>query len=76
MFGGRPIHVEDGKHLRTEPNKTENPEGFYSSKTYTDKFIEYMEGRTEDEKKKPFFSYLPYSAPHWPNQAPREYVEK
>jgi arylsulfatase len=52
------------------------PDGFYSSDFYAEKLVHYFEGRSEEEKKKPFFAYLPFSAPHWPLQAPRESVEK
>lgn len=35
-----------------------------------------MGDRTPEEKKQPFFAYLPFSAPHWPLQAPKENCEK
>ncbi|MEL6190525.1 MAG: arylsulfatase [Bacteroidota bacterium] len=50
------------------------PEDFYSSKTYVDKMISFME--EEEEKEKPFFAYLPFQAIHIPLQAPKEFVEK
>ncbi|KAK9856062.1 hypothetical protein MYU51_001893 [Penicillium brevicompactum] len=52
------------------------PADFYSTKTFTDKMLGFLKGRTEEESQKPFFAYLPYTAPHWPLQAPREIVEK
>ncbi|GAA5918672.1 hypothetical protein JCM6882_004183 [Rhodosporidiobolus microsporus] len=75
-IGGRPLHVENGKRVDIKPNKTEDPAGFYSSDAYSAKFVEYLSSRTEEERKKPFFGYLAYSAPHWPNQAPRRLVDK
>ncbi|OCT44713.1 Arylsulfatase [Cladophialophora carrionii] len=45
---------------------------FYSSQSFTTKLLQYFEERDEDEKQKPFFAYLPFSAPHWPLQAPEE----
>ena len=45
---------------------------FYSSNSFTTKLLEYFGGRDEDQKEKPFFAYLPFSAPHWPLQAPEE----
>ena len=44
------------------------PADFYSSKTFTDKLISYIDSNRGDGK--PFFGYLAYTAPHWPLQAP------
>lgn len=52
------------------------PEGWYSSDGYGDKLLSYLSERTAEEKSKPFFAYLPFSAPHWPLQAPEENVRK
>jgi arylsulfatase A-like enzyme len=38
--------------------------------------LDYLTERSDEEKRKPFFAYLPYSAPHWPLQAPKENVAK
>jgi arylsulfatase A-like enzyme len=46
------------------------PADFYSTKTYTDKLISYIESNRAD--KKPFFAYAAYTSPHWPLQAPDE----
>ncbi|KAJ9613224.1 hypothetical protein H2200_003166 [Cladophialophora chaetospira] len=45
---------------------------FYSSRSFTTKLLEYFEERSEDQKQQPFFAYLPFTAPHWPLQAPEE----
>lgn len=66
----RAIHVEDDHFVKQLPRP------WYSSDGYTDKMIEYLGNRTAEEKEKPFFAYLPYSAPHWPLQAPKENVAK
>jgi arylsulfatase/uncharacterized sulfatase len=50
------------------------PKGFYSSKTYVDKMMEFM--NEEREKSKPFFAFLSFQAVHIPVQAPRKFVEK
>ena len=36
----------------------------------------YLEERTKEENEQPFFAYLPFSAPHWPLQAPKEVCDK
>lgn len=50
------------------------PDDFYSSVNFTDKMIEYIEKNRADGK--PFFGYTAYTAPHWPLQAPQEYVDR
>ena len=50
------------------------PEKFYSSDFYTDKMISYL--KDHREKNQPFFAYLAYTAPHWPLQAPDQYLKK
>ncbi len=50
------------------------PEGEYSSDLYTDKLISFI--RNDYKDKKPFFLYAAYTSPHWPLQAPDEYIEK
>jgi arylsulfatase len=43
-------------------------QGFYSTRFYTRRLIDYIEGGRADGR--PFFAYLAYTAPHWPLQAP------
>ena len=53
---------------------TQYPDGKYSNDLYTDKLISFIK---EDRKdKNPFFLYAAYTSPHWPLQAPSEYIEK
>jgi len=63
------------RHLYMEDSDfVENlPQDFYSSDYFTDKLMEYFEQRTDD---RPFFAYLPFSAPHWPLQAPEDFIAK
>ncbi|CAJ2508728.1 Uu.00g137540.m01.CDS01 [Anthostomella pinea] len=75
-IGGSPVHAEMGKKVDIQPNKTEDPNGFYSSAYYTDKLIDYFEGRDEEEKAEPFFAFLPFTAPHWPLQCTKAQRDK
>ncbi len=50
------------------------PNGQYSTDVYTDKMISFIKDGRSD--KKSFFLYAAYTAPHWPLQAPAEYIEK
>lgn len=56
--------------------KTDLPADFYSTNSFTDKLIGFWEDRTEEERQKPFFSYLASTAPHWPLQASPEKIQK
>ncbi len=53
---------------------TAYPDGQYSTNLYTDKMIGFI--KQDHEDKKPFFLYAAYTSPHWPLQAPPEYIEK
>ncbi len=69
IFGpNKAIYREDGKQLDSLP------EDFYSTRFYTERMIEYIDQHQDDGK--PFFSYLAYSSPHWPLQAPQESIAK
>ncbi|KAK8853047.1 hypothetical protein IAR55_003748 [Kwoniella newhampshirensis] len=63
-----PIYVKQDQRYVVEPNMTSSSEGFYSSITYVDTLLSYFRDRTERQKEKPFFAYLPFTAPHYPLQ--------
>jgi len=50
--------TEDGNYL------TRLPKDYYSSRTYTDKMISYIDENQDSDK--PFFAFLSYQAPHDP----------
>ncbi|RFU27469.1 hypothetical protein B7463_g8876, partial [Scytalidium lignicola] len=64
------FYVEDNQHI--EPKDL--GDDFYSSDAYASRLIQYLEDRatSPENKDKPFFAYLPFSAPHWPLQAPEK----
>lgn len=68
------FYVEDNIHIQPK----DLGEGFYSSKAFADKLIEFLDDRSRENKtdKKPFFSYLAFSAPHWPLQAPESDIKR
>ncbi|KAH8896669.1 alkaline phosphatase-like protein [Thozetella sp. PMI_491] len=74
--GGRPIHAEEGKKVDIPPNKTEDPQGFYSTDYYTNRLLQYLEKRSDDDRQSPFFAFLPYTAPHWPLQCSKAKRDK
>lgn len=64
-----PMYAEDGAYV------TELPEGFYSSDYFTDRLIGFFEEQQPNDQR-PFFAYLPFSAPHYPLQAPDAEIAK
>ncbi|RHZ66531.1 arylsulfatase [Aspergillus thermomutatus] len=63
------LHMEDDHYVK------QLPEGWYSSDGYGDKMLQYLSDWHERKDERPFFAYLPFTAPHWPLQAPREYID-
>jgi arylsulfatase len=66
----RPIYAEDDAYV------TELPAGFYSSDYFAQRLIEFFEEGHAAGDERPFFAYLPFSAPHYPLQAPDEDIVK
>ncbi|KAI0906033.1 alkaline-phosphatase-like protein [Ustulina deusta] len=64
------LHSEDGEYVK------KLPDGWYSSHGYGDKMLQYVKDWKESGDDRPFFGYLPFTAPHWPLQAPQEYIKK
>ncbi len=62
----RASYTRDGESIQ-------RPEGF-SSDLFTDQLIQQIAAHEGDRR--PFFAYLAFSAPHFPLQAPAEYIEK
>jgi len=62
------LYRDDGRLVR------ELPDDFYSTAFYTDRVISQIDSNIDDGK--PFFAYLAYTAPHWPLQAPVEFLDK
>lgn len=54
------LHSEDGEYVKRLPD------GWYSSNGYGDKMLHYLKERQEKKDDRPFFGYLPFTAPHWP----------
>ena len=68
----RSIYQDDDKPVPV----ADLPDDFYSSDSFTDKLLGYLDEREARSETRPFFAYLPFSAPHWPLQAPPESIAK
>jgi len=61
-----PVYRENGVRVHV-------PRDFYSSQFYTDKLMEYLDGRKAG---KPFFAYLSFTAPHDPLHVPDDWLDR
>ncbi len=61
--------ADDGVRLEVD----DLSEDFYVTEHYTDKMLEYL---GEVEAGKPWFAYLPYTAPHWPLQLQDDWLDR
>ncbi len=77
MMGGGDVHLRKGVssnaiYLENGEN-AELPEDFYSTEFYTDKMLEFLRANEGDGK--PFFAWYTPTSPHWPLQAPDDYID-
>lgn len=63
-------HTEDDKPLPAAKD------GFYSSTAIADHAVKCLKGHQSEHGGKPFFSFVAFTAPHFPVQAPKEDVAK
>jgi arylsulfatase A-like enzyme len=61
-------YLEDGEMVE------QLPEDFFSSNSYADKLISQIRNGNADGR--PFFAYAAFTAPHWPLQAPEDYIDR
>ncbi|MDE2971279.1 MAG: sulfatase-like hydrolase/transferase, partial [Acidobacteriota bacterium] len=68
-----PVDTLDEIRYRRDGEVVPLPEGFYSTRAYTDELIAYI--REANAAGKPFFALGTYTAPHWPLQVPDEFLD-
>jgi arylsulfatase len=69
LWGDGSYYEDDGVPVAFE----DLPEGFYSTRDYTDKMLGYLE---EHDGSNPWFAFMPYTAPHWPLQLPDDWIDR
>ncbi|MGN5374049.1 sulfatase-like hydrolase/transferase [Sphingomonas hankookensis] len=67
--GLNPSYRDDGKPASL-------PAGRYSTDYFADRLIGYLDQAKRAGDQRPFFAYLPFTAPHWPLQAPAETIAR
>jgi arylsulfatase A-like enzyme len=66
------LQTEDGRALPS----VKPGDGYYSSTAIADHAIKYLKDHAEHHGSQPFFSYIAFTAPHFPVQAPSEDVAR
>jgi arylsulfatase len=66
LFAHIPEYMEGDKPAELPPD-------FYSSDNFTTRLLDFL---AERDAGRPFFAYLPFSAPHFPLQAPPDIIAK
>ncbi len=51
-------------------------DNFYMTDAFTDTAMAFLDQHRQQEKEKPFFLYLAYTAPHWPLHALKEDIDR
>ena len=71
---GHSLFPEDVVAYRENAEPIRLPEDWFSSQLYTDKLIEYIDANAGDGT--PWFGFLAFTAPHWPLQAPEDWIDR
>lgn len=81
MLPGTSSHYDEPQLEKRQPVYREGhavvtdlPANFYSTRTFTDKLLEFLEEDRDAEE--PFFAYVAYTAPHFPLQVPEPYIDR
>lgn len=75
-FGSRaaaPLPNNNGP-FRADGQRVEAPEDYFSTNFFTDTLIGYIDSNLTDDA--PFFAFAAYTAPHWPLQAPDDFIDR
>ncbi|UCE70286.1 MAG: arylsulfatase [Flavobacteriaceae bacterium] len=80
LLGGAGNHYNSvglsvrGSLYRRNGELVEYPKGRYSTEFYTSTLIDFIKQDKDDDA--PFFAFAAYTSPHWPLQAPKEFIQK
>ena len=71
---GNHLAISEGQYVENGEWVEATSDNFFSTRTYTDKLIGYIDEHHGDGR--PFFVYGAYTAPHWPLQAPPDFIDR
>ncbi len=74
MTGPGPDEAEIGIYREDGERVDQLPKDFFSTRFYTDRILADVRAHRGDGQ--PFFAYVAYTAPHWPLQAPDDYIDR
>ena len=72
-FNNDKMFADEPPRFRLDTQVALFPEGKFSTDVYTEKMITFIKNGKKDKQ---FFACLTYTAPHWPLQAPADYIDK
>lgn len=70
------VLARDNRLISAFDDAEYRPERYYFTDAITDHTIRFIEEHEKREPGKPFFSYVAYTAAHWPLHAPEEEIAK
>jgi arylsulfatase A-like enzyme len=70
----KPVHPRGITYMNDTITITD--EDYYTTDAFTEYAIRFIDESIQEDKNRPFFLYLSYTAPHWPIQAPAEDIAK
>jgi len=71
---GRSVFADDVIAYREDGEPVTPPDGWFSTRLFSDKLLGFIEGNAGDGV--PWFGYLAFTAPHWPLQAPDDWLDR
>ena len=76
LLGGAGTHfaIAENEYVENGERVEARSKNFYSTEAYTDKLISNIAEQHGDGR--PFFVYAAYTSPHWPLQAPDDYLDR
>lgn len=75
-LNGGGSYYEPATLMEDEEAATPTGEDFYYTDAISDAASQYVRDHVRQRPDEPFFSYVAYTAPHWPLHAPEEEIER
>jgi arylsulfatase len=76
IIGGASGYFRPGRLYQDNRHQPRPHDGYYLTTELGRRAAGYVTRQTKNEPDRPFFLYLPFTAPHWPLHAPAEAVKR